>query len=133
MPRTTVTAPDLTPPVGPFAQAVWAGDLLYTSGQVGQDSSTGAIVAGGIEAQTRQAFENIRRVLSAAGLGFEHVVKAHVFLADMNDFAAMNAIYGGIFAAPYPARTTVQVARLALDARVEIDVVAAAASAEHRS
>ena len=126
MPRTTVTAPDLTPPVGPFAQAVWAGDLLYTSGQVGQDPSTGTIVAGGIEAQTRQAFENIRRVLSAAGLGFEHVIKAHVFLADMNDFAAMNAIYGEIFAAPYPARTTVQVARLALDARIEIDVVAAA-------
>jgi len=128
MSRTTVTAPDLTPPVGPFAQAVRAGDLLYTSGQVGQDPSTGAIVAGGIEAQTRQTFENIRRVLSAAGLGFEHVVKAHVFLADMNDFAAMNTIYGGIFAAPYPARTTVQVARLALEARVEIDVVAAAAS-----
>ena len=128
MPRTTVTAADLTPPVGPFAQAVLAGDLLYTSGQVGQDPSTGAIVEGGIEAQTRQAFENIERVLSAAGLGFEHVVKAHVFLADMNDFAAMNAIYGGIFAAPYPARTTVQVARLALDARIEIVVVAAAAS-----
>ena len=123
MARTTVTAPDLTPPVGPFAQAVWAGDLLYTSGQVGQDPSSGAIVEGGIEAQTRQAFENIRRVLSAAGLGFEHVIKTNVFVADMNDFAVMNAIYGEMFAAPYPARTTVQVARLALDARVEVDVV----------
>ena len=124
MPRTTVTAPDLTPPVGPFAQAVWAGNLLYTSGQVGQDASTGAMVPGGIEAETRQAFENIRRVLSAAGLGFEHVIKTRVFLADMNDFAAMNAIYGGVFAAPFPARTTVEVARLALDARIEVDVVA---------
>lgn len=124
MARATITAPDLTPPVGPFAQAVWAGDLLYTSGQVGQDPSTGAIVEGGVAAETRQAFENIRRVLSAAGLGFEHVIKAHVFLADMNDFAVMNAIYGEMFAAPYPARTTVQVARLALEARVEIDVVA---------
>jgi 2-iminobutanoate/2-iminopropanoate deaminase len=123
MARTTITAPDLTPPVGPFAQAVWAGDLLYTSGQVGQDPSTGAIVEGGIDAETRQAFENIRRVLSAAGLGFEHVIKANVFVADMNDFAVMNTIYGEMFAAPYPARTTVQVARLALDARVEIDVV----------
>ena len=123
MARTTVTSPDLTPPVGPFAQAVWAGDLLYTSGQVGQDPSSGAIVEGGIEAQTRQAFENIRRVLSAAGLGFEHVIKTNVFVADMNDFAVMNAIYGEMFAAPYPARTTVQVARLALDARVEVDVV----------
>jgi 2-iminobutanoate/2-iminopropanoate deaminase len=124
MTRTTVTAPDLTPPVGPFAQAVWAGNLLYASGQVGQDTMTGAMVAGGLEAETRQAFENIRRVLSAAGLGFEHVIKTHVFLADMSDFSAMNAIYGEMFAAPFPARTTVQVARLPLDAHVEIDVVA---------
>jgi 2-iminobutanoate/2-iminopropanoate deaminase len=124
MTRKTVTAPDLTPPVGPFAQGVWAGDLLYASGQVGQDPSTGKMVAGGLEAETKQAFENIRRVLTAAGLGFEHVVKVHVFLADINEFAAMNAIYGTMFAAPYPARTTVQVAKLALEARVEIDVVA---------
>jgi 2-iminobutanoate/2-iminopropanoate deaminase len=124
MTRTTVTAPDLTPPVGPFAQAVWAGNLLYASGQVGQDTTTGAMVAGGLEAETRQAFENIRRVLSAAGLGFDQVIKTHVFLADMNDFSAMNAIYGEMFAAPFPARTTVQVARLPLDALVEIDVVA---------
>ena len=124
MTRTTVTAPDLTPPVGPFAQAVWAGELLYASGQVGQNPATGAMVAGGIEGETRQAFENLRRVLTAAGLGFDHVIKAHVFLADMDDFAAMNAIYGTVFTAPFPARTTVQVARLALDARVEIDVIA---------
>ena len=124
MTRMTVTAPDLTPPVGPFAQGVWAGELLYASGQVGQDPVTGAMVTGGIEAETLQAFENIRRVLAAAGLGFEHVIKAQVYLVEMNDFAAMNAIYGKIFAAPFPARTTVQVAKLALNARVEIDVVA---------
>jgi 2-iminobutanoate/2-iminopropanoate deaminase len=124
MARKTVTAPDLTPPVGPFAQGVWAGDLLYVSGQVGQDAVTGAIVAGGLAAETRQAFENVRRVLAAAGLSFDHVIKAHVFLADMNDFTAMNAIYGEMFTAPYPARTTVQIGRLPLDARVEIDVVA---------
>ncbi|MGX8013653.1 Rid family detoxifying hydrolase [Mesorhizobium sp. ORM8.1] len=124
MTRTTVTAPDLTPPVGPFAHAVWAGDLLYTSGQAGQDPETGAIVVGGLEAQTHQAFENIRRVLAAAGLGFDHVIKAHVFLADMDDFAAMNAIYGMMFTSPFPARTTVQVAKLPLGARVEIDVIA---------
>ena len=124
MARTIVTAPDLTPPVGPFAQAVWAGDLLYASGQVGQNPATGAMVGGGIEGQTRQAFENLRRVLTAADLGFEHVIKVHVFLADMDDFAAMNAIYGKIFTPPFPARTTVQVARLALDARVEIDLIA---------
>lgn len=124
MTRKIVTAPDLTPPVGPFAQGVWAGDLLYASGQVGQDPVTGAMVTGGIEAETRQAFENLRRVLAAAGLGFDHVIKAHVFLVDIKDFAAMNAIYGTIFTAPFPARTTVQVAKLALSARVEIDVVA---------
>ena len=124
MTRMTVTAPDLTPPVGPFAQGVWAGELLYASGQVGQDPVTGAMVTGGIEAETHQAFENIKRVLAAAGLGFEHVIKAQVYLVEMNDFAAMNAIYGKIFAAPFPARTTVQVAKLALNARVEIDVVA---------
>jgi 2-iminobutanoate/2-iminopropanoate deaminase len=124
MTRITIVAPDLTPPVGPFAQAVWAGDLLYASGQVGQDALTGAIVEGGLEAETRQAFENIRRVLTSAGLGFEHIIKTHVFLADMNDFTAMNAIYGQMFGSPFPARTTVQVARLPLDARVEIDFVA---------
>lgn len=124
MTRVTVTAPDLTPPVGPFSQGVWAGDLLYASGQVGQDPVSGAMVAGGIEAETRQTFENIRRVLAAAGLGFEHVIKAQVHLVDIGEFAAMNAIYGQIFAAPFPARTTVEVARLALNARVEIDVVA---------
>ena len=124
MTRMTVTAPDLTPPVGPFAQGVWAGDLLYASGQVGQEQVTGAMVSGGIEAETRQAFENMGRVLAAAGLGFEHVIKVQVYLAGMDDFAAMNAIYGKIFTAPFPARTTVQVAKLALNARVEIDVVA---------
>jgi 2-iminobutanoate/2-iminopropanoate deaminase len=78
MTRTIVTAPDLTPPVGPFAQGVWAGDLLYAAGQVEQDPLTGAMVAGGIEAETQQTFENIRRVLAAAGLGFDHVIGAGV-------------------------------------------------------
>lgn len=124
MTRTTVTAPDLTPPVGPFAHAVWAGDLLYTSGQVGQDPMTGELVAGGVDAETRQTFENLRRVLVEAGLGFDHVIKAHVFLADIADFATMNAIYATKFAAPFPARTTVEVVKLALGARVEIDMIA---------
>jgi 2-iminobutanoate/2-iminopropanoate deaminase len=124
MARATVTATDLLLPVGPFSQGVWASDMLYASGQVGQSPASGAIVAGGIEAETRQTFENVRRVLAAAGLGFEHVVKAHVFLADMNDFTVMNAIYANMFTAPFPARTTVQVAKLPLNALVEIDVVA---------
>ncbi len=124
MTRTTVIAPDLTPPVGPFAQGVWAGDLLFCSGQVGQNPQTGAMVAGGIEPETRQAFENIRRVLAATGLGFSDVIRAQVYLADINDFGAMNAIYATIFAAPFPARTTTEVVRLALDARIEVDVIA---------
>ena len=124
MTRTTVTATDLAPPAGPFAHAVWAGNLLYASGQVGQNPRTGTMVDGGLEAETIQAFANIKSVLTAAGLGFENVIKAHVFLADMNDFSAMNSIYAKMFSAPFPARTTVQVAKLPLDARVEIDVVA---------
>lgn len=124
MTRTTVTAPDLTPPVGPFAQAVWAGELLYGSGQVGQDPVSGRISPGGVETETRQALENIRRVLAAAGLGFEHIVKTSVYLADLKDFGVMNAVYEQVFEAPYPARTTVAVVELALGARVEIDFVA---------
>jgi 2-iminobutanoate/2-iminopropanoate deaminase len=124
MTRSTVTATDLTPPVGPFAQGVWAGDLFYASGQVGQDPISGVLVSGGIEAETRQTFENTRRVLAAAGLGFGDIVKTSVFLADIEDFAAMNAIYGQMFEAPFPARTTVEVVKLALGARLEIDFVA---------
>ena len=124
MRRATIVAPDLTPPVGPFAQAVWAGDLLFGSGQVGQDSATGKIVEGGLEAEIRQAFANIERVLAAAGLGLEHIVKTQVFLTDLSDFPVMNTIYGEMFSAPFPARTTVQVAKLALGALVEIDFLA---------
>ncbi|MBG1233812.1 Rid family detoxifying hydrolase [Aestuariivirga litoralis] len=124
MKRSTVTASDLAPSAGPFAHAVWAGELLYASGQVGQDPKTGAMVAGGLEAETNQAFENVKSVLRAAGLSFDNVIKANVFLADMNDFSAMNAIYAKMFSAPFPARTTVQVAKLPLGARVEIDVIA---------
>ena len=116
--RTTVTASNLAPPAGPFSHAVWAGELLFASGQVGQDPQTGAMVAGGLEAETIQVFANIKSVLSAAGLGFENVIKAHVFLTDMNDFSSMNAIYAQMFSAPFPSRTTVQVAKLQLDARV---------------
>jgi 2-iminobutanoate/2-iminopropanoate deaminase len=124
MTRATVAVPDLTPPVWPFAQGVWAGDLLYAPGQVGQNPLTGALVIGGLEAETRQVFENIRRVLVAAGLGLEHVIKTYVFLVDMSDLAAMNAIYGRMFAPRFPARTTAQVPKLPLGARVEIDVIA---------
>jgi 2-iminobutanoate/2-iminopropanoate deaminase len=110
--------------IGPYSQAVRAGQFLFASGQVPLDPATGAMVDGDIAAQTRRVFENLAAVLKAANLSFADVVKTTVFLADMNDFAAMNEVYGTYFAEPYPARATVQVARLPKDARVEIDVIA---------
>ena len=114
--------------IGPYSQAVRVGDFLYTSGQVALDPATGQIVAGGIEAQTTRVLENLKAVLEAAGLGMERVFKTTVFLKDMGDFAAMNAIYGTYLApegAVAPARSTVEVARLPKDALVEIEVIAA--------
>ena len=94
------------------------------SGQVPAEPATGNLVTGDISAETRQVMENIGRLLIAGGLDFSAVVRTTVFLTDMNDFQAMNAVYGSYFAEPYPARATVQVARLPRDARIEIDVIA---------
>jgi 2-iminobutanoate/2-iminopropanoate deaminase len=112
------------PPNGIFSPAIVTGDLVYTSGQIGVDSKTGQIVEGGIEAQTEQVFRNLEAVLTAAGSGIEHVVKATVFLADMNDYNTMNELYKKHFKGDPPARSTVQVARLPRDAKIEIEVVA---------
>ena len=112
----------LSPLVGPFSQAVRAGDFLFLSGQVGLDAS-GRLVDGGITAQAEQIFTNLAAVLDAAGKSFADVVRAGVFLADMGDFAALNAVYAKHFDEPYPARTTVAVAALPLGAAVEIDLV----------
>jgi 2-iminobutanoate/2-iminopropanoate deaminase len=113
--------------IGPYSQAVRIGDFLYTSGQVGLDPATGALVPGGIEAQTTRVIENLKAVLDAAGIDFTHVVKTTVFLKNMGDFAAMNAIYGKYFAPEgvvAPARSTVGVARLPKDGLVEIEAIA---------
>jgi 2-iminobutanoate/2-iminopropanoate deaminase len=113
--------------IGPYSQAVQVGDFLYTSGQVGFDPATGAVVEGGIEAQTTRVLENLKAVLEAAGTGFEKVVKTTVFLKNMGDFAAMNAIYATYFAPEgvvAPARSTVEVARLPKDGLVEIEAIA---------
>jgi 2-iminobutanoate/2-iminopropanoate deaminase len=110
--------------IGPYSQAIRAGGLLFLSGQIPMDPATGVLVDGGIEPQTRQVFANIGEILKAAGASFENVVTASVFLADMNDFAKMNAIYAEYFSSPAPARATVQVARLPKDCLVEIQVVA---------
>ena len=110
--------------IGPYSQAVRVGQLLFLSGQVPLDPATGEIVSGDIAAQTRRVFENLAAVLKAGGRSLNDVVRTTVFLADMNDFAEVNKVYGSYFSEPYPARATVQVARLPKDARVEIDVIA---------
>ncbi|MDM7925287.1 MAG: RidA family protein [bacterium] len=112
--------------IGPYSQAMIAtgANLVFTAGQLGIDAGTGALVDGGIEAQTRRALENLRAVLESAGSGLDRVLKTTVFLADMNDFPEMNAVYGSFFSAPAPARSTVEVRRLPKDALVEIECVA---------
>ena len=122
--RRAVTAPTAAPAIGPYSPALRVGNLLFLSGQIPLDPATGQLVAGGIEPQTRQVFTNIGEILKAAGASFDHVVSATVYVADMNDFAKVNEIYATYFAAPAPARATVQVARLPKDALVEIQVIA---------
>ena len=122
--KQAVSTPDAPRAIGPYSQAVRAGALLFASGQIPTQPTTGAIIDGDVSAQTRRVFENLAAVLKAANLSFKDVVKTTVFLADMNDFSAMNEVYGAYFAEPFPARATVQVARLPKDARVEIDLVA---------
>lgn len=122
--KTAVSSPDAPKAIGPYSQAVRTGQLLFVSGQVPLDPATGQIVAGDIAVQTRRVFDNLGAVLKAGGRSFADVVRTTVFLADMNDFAAVNEVYGTYFSEPYPARATVQVARLPKDARVEIDVIA---------
>jgi 2-iminobutanoate/2-iminopropanoate deaminase len=119
-----IASPDAPRAIGPYSQAIRAGQLLFLSGQVPLDPASGQIIDGDIAAQTRRVFDNIRAVLAAGGRSFADVVRTTVFLADMNDFAAMNEVYGQYFEEPYPARATVQVARLPKDARVEIDLIA---------
>ena len=123
MSKTAITSSELSPPVGPFSQAVKVGGLIYFSGQVGQDPATGKVIEGGVEAETERVFQNIAALLKAAGRGFDDVVRAGVYLTSISDFAAMNAIYARHFSQPYPARTTIGVAALPLGARVEIDLV----------
>jgi 2-iminobutanoate/2-iminopropanoate deaminase len=123
MSKKAITSPELTPPVGPFSQAIEVGGFLFFSGQVGQDPATGKLVAGGIAAETERIFQNLSAVLKAAGKGFDDVVRAGVYLTSMSDYAAVNAIYARHFSQPFPARTAIGVAALPLGACVEIDLV----------
>jgi 2-iminobutanoate/2-iminopropanoate deaminase len=111
--------------IGPYSQAVWAGDCLFCAGQIPLDPATGNMVAGGIGEQTTRVLENIKGLLSSQALSFANVVKTTVYLSDMNNFAAMNEVYARYFSTGFPARSTVEVARLPKDALVEIEVVAA--------
>lgn len=110
--------------VGPYSQATSIGDLVFCSGQVPIDPSTGEIVSGGIEAQTKQVMVNLENVLAAAGLNFTHVVKTTIFLQDMANFSKVNQVYAEFFKVPYPARATIEVAKLPLGADVEIELIA---------
>jgi 2-iminobutanoate/2-iminopropanoate deaminase len=112
-------------PIGPYSQAVKSNGFLYLSGQVALDPKTNEMLAGDIRQQTERVLENIQGILEAAGSNLHHVVKTTVFLKDMNEFPAMNEVYGRYFTAAPPARSTVQVTRLPKDALVEIEVIAA--------
>jgi 2-iminobutanoate/2-iminopropanoate deaminase len=120
----TIATPDAPAAIGPYSQAVVAGGLVFTAGQVALDPKTMKLVDGDVEAQTERVFANLSAVLEAAESGLDRVVKATVFLADMADFAAMNEVYARAFGAHRPARSTVAVRTLPKDARVEIDLVA---------
>lgn len=124
MPRKHVESTRGPAALGPYSAAIWAGDLLYLSGQTPVDPRTGELITGDIGAQTHRAFDNLESVLTDAGLSMDDVIKCNVYLTDMANFAAMNAAYAKRFTPPYPARTTVAVRALPRDALVEIELVA---------
>ena len=126
MSREAITqGPGLAAPLGPYSRAVWAGELLFVSGQTGVVPETGSLPPGGdVAAETRQVFANLKVVLAVAGLSFDDVIKVNVFVVDMNDFATVNAIYAEQFSEPRPARTTIAAAALPGGARVEMEMVA---------
>ena len=124
--KRAVESADAPKAIGPYSHAIIANGFIFLAGKIGTDPKTDVLVAGGIAEQTEQAICNLEAVLKAAGSSLDDVVKTTVFLADMNDFAKMNEVYAKRFKAPFPARSTVQVARLPRDAKVEIEAVAVA-------
>jgi len=119
-----ITSDGAPRPVGPYSAAVRAGAFLFLSGQIPLDPATGRMMDGDIAAQTRRVLENLGALLTAAGLSLRTVVRTTVYLADLDDFQGMNTVYGEFFTEPYPARSTLQAARLPRDARIEIDAIA---------
>jgi len=122
--KTAITSPEAPNPAGAYSPALRVGQLLFVSGQIPIDPTTGQLTSGEADVQARRVLENLGALLKAAGLSFDHVVRTTVFLADMNDFAAVNEVYASYFGDPKPARVTVQAARLPRDARIEIDAIA---------
>jgi 2-iminobutanoate/2-iminopropanoate deaminase len=122
--RRAVTASTAAPAIGPYSPALRVGNLLFLSGQIPLDPASGRLVTGDIRAQTTRVLDNIGALLKAAGIDFAQVARTTIFLTDIGDFAAVNEIYATYFSEPYPARATVQVARLPRDVRIEIDAIA---------
>src|SRR5262245_4835392 len=123
MPKRAITTPK-GKAIGPYSLGIESGDLVFISGQIPLDATTGKLVEGGVSAQAKQSLENLKSVLEAAGLSFAHVVKTVIFLTDMADFAAVNEVYKAYVTEPYPARSTIAVAALPLAAKVEIEMIA---------
>jgi 2-iminobutanoate/2-iminopropanoate deaminase len=122
--RQVISSSSAAPAIGPYSPALRVGNFLFLSGQIPLDPASGQLVEGDIRAQTTRVLQNIGELLKAGGADFASVVRTTIFLADMGDFALVNEIYAAFFSAPYPARATVQVARLPRDVRVEIDAIA---------
>jgi 2-iminobutanoate/2-iminopropanoate deaminase len=122
--KTAVVTSHAPAPMGPFSQAVIAGNMVFVSAQLALDVSTGKMMMENIETETRQVMENLKAILAGAGITFDHVVKGSIFLKDMQDYRKVNRVYASYFKEPYPARETIQVAALPLDVNIEISVIA---------
>lgn len=122
--KNAISTPNAPAAIGPYSQAIDSGEIIFCSGQIALDPPSGAMVAGGIEAQTRRVLENIRGVLHEAGLNLSDVVKTTIYLVDLREFDIVNRVYGEHFSSPYPARSTVQVSALPRGALIEIEAIA---------
>lgn len=119
-----ITSKNAPEPIGPYSHAVLANNMLFVSGQIAKNAATGELIVGDIKKESKQVMENVKAILTEAGMDFTHICKTTIFLKDMNDFASVNEVYGSYFTGNYPARETVQVAKLPLDVNVEISVTA---------
>jgi 2-iminobutanoate/2-iminopropanoate deaminase len=124
MEKEVVYSTEAPKPIGPYSQAVWAGDTLFVSGQIALDPASGELIQGNIETETKAVLNNVIAILDKAGIGFSNIVKTSIFLKNMDDFAAVNAVYASYFTSDFPARETVQVSKLPKDVNVEISVIA---------